>query len=303
MQRRTFRRERTAMAEAPIRDLVAASAMTDDDALVIEQSGEAKKLLGRVLAQFIDRNVVDIQVTMGAATADVVYTYTPSTGVLQVAIPRGAGIADVEKTDSTGLLDTYTMTMDKLFGEAAAQQFPFYVKNGDYITDIVPINAPHAAGQMDIYEIQFAERNAIRMQVYNGQDGQGAPGSQEPLMDAGTTGTVGSAAAYSREDHRHPSDTSRQPVVKKFNSTDTPALSIAASSWVSNSTYSDAGFGYRAAVPLSGVTEDMFAEVVFAPAQALSGNYCPVCQTYAGGVYVFSAVNTAITIPAILVTP
>lgn len=41
--------------------------------------------------------------------------------------------------------------------------------------------------------------------AYQGQDGQGAPGSQLPRMDG--TASAGSANAYSREDHVHPTGT------------------------------------------------------------------------------------------------
>ena len=43
--------------------------------------------------------------------------------------------------------------------------------------------------------------------AYQGQDGTGAPGSSTPLMDG--TAAVGTANAYAREDHVHPTDTSR----------------------------------------------------------------------------------------------
>jgi len=75
---------------------------------------------------------------------------------------------------------------------------------------------------------------------------------------------------------------------------------VSASSWSSNSTYS--GYGYRCAIAISGVTASDVAEVVFSLVDATSGNYAPVCETYAGGVYVYSKVNTAITIPTIVVT-
>ena len=74
---------------------------------------------------------------------------------------------------------------------------------------------------------------------------------------------------------------------------------IAASTWASDSTYTD--FGYRCAIAITGVTANDVAEVVFAQAEASSGNYASVCETYAGGVYIYSSVNTAITIPTILI--
>ena len=74
---------------------------------------------------------------------------------------------------------------------------------------------------------------------------------------------------------------------------------VAASGFVSDATYSD--FPYRCAVSLTGVTSSMFAEVIFSAADAMSGNYSPVCETYAGGVYIYAKTNTAITIPTIAV--
>ena len=41
--------------------------------------------------------------------------------------------------------------------------------------------------------------------------------------------------------------------------------------------------------------------MTFDNAQAASGNYCPVAETYAGGVYIWSKVNTAITVPSVIV--
>lgn len=76
---------------------------------------------------------------------------------------------------------------------------------------------------------------------------------------------------------------------------------VAAASWLSNSTYTD--FAYRAAVACTGVTASMFAEVVFSPADAMSSNYAPVCQTYSGGVYLYAKEipSDTLTIPTIVV--
>lgn len=77
--------------------------------------------------------------------------------------------------------------------------------------------------------------------------------------------------------------------------------SVATSAWASNTTYTD--FPYRAAVACTGVTAAMFAEVVLSPADATSGNFAPVCDTYAGGVYLYAKAvpDAAITIPTIIV--
>lgn len=76
--------------------------------------------------------------------------------------------------------------------------------------------------------------------------------------------------------------------------------SVAASAFVSNSTYAD--FPYRAAVALTGVTAAMVPEVFFGLTDAMSGNFAPVAESYAGGIYIYAAAkpSATITIPTIL---
>ena len=78
---------------------------------------------------------------------------------------------------------------------------------------------------------------------------------------------------------------------------------VATSAWVSNTTYTD--FPYRAAVACQGVTAKHYAEVTFAPADALSGSFAPVAESYAGGVYIYASEIpvAALTIPTIVCTP
>lgn len=74
----------------------------------------------------------------------------------------------------------------------------------------------------------------------------------------------------------------------------------AASSWESDSAYAD--YPYRCDISCSGVTADMYADVVFNLEQSISGNYAPVCETKANVVSVWSKENTTITIPTIIIT-
>ena len=71
------------------------------------------------------------------------------------------------------------------------------------------------------------------------------------------------------------------------------------STWESDTTYAD--YPYKATIAATGVKSTMVAEVVYDMADAVSGNYAPVCNTFDGGVYIYSKVNTAITIPTVLV--
>lgn len=75
---------------------------------------------------------------------------------------------------------------------------------------------------------------------------------------------------------------------------------LTASSWVEDTTYSD--YPYRCDVACSGVTTDMYAEVVFDLDQATSGDYAPLCETKANAVAIWSKVNSSITVPLIVIT-
>ena len=78
---------------------------------------------------------------------------------------------------------------------------------------------------------------------------------------------------------------------------------VATSAWVSDTSYTD--FPYRAAVACAGVTTKHYAEVTFAPADAMSGSFAPVVESYAGGVYIYAneIPVAALTIPTIVCTP
>lgn len=75
---------------------------------------------------------------------------------------------------------------------------------------------------------------------------------------------------------------------------------VATTSWVSDSTYT--GYDYKAVISLNNVTASMLPEVVFAPADALGGNFAPVAVSGAGSVTIYAktAPESAITIPSII---
>lgn len=64
------------------------------------------------------------------------------------------------------------------------------------------------------------------------------------------------------------------------------AQSVATSAWAADTTYE--GWGFRAAVALSGVTADYVPSVTFGIVDATSGNLAPVADSYAGGVYIYA---------------
>lgn len=81
-------------------------------------------------------------------------------------------------------------------------------------------------------------------------------------------------------------------VDNKVNAIDLPLAfgpqTVASSAWAANATYSAQGYGFRASVPLSGVTADHIPDVTFAMADAVSGNLAPLADTYMGGIYIYA---------------
>ena len=325
------------MADSTIGSLPAASEITSSDLFVLEQNGEAKKLLGSILENYLNRNILDVSVSAVAPTANPTVDFDAATGTLEIGLPRGLGIANIQKTSTTGLIDTYTITLDKLPSQQVATSFTFIVTNAKSINRVVAVSAAHTPGTLDTYNIEYNDGTTSPLEiyngangthgvsisrirkksgtgaggstdvyevvlsngdvggefsVYNGSDGQGAPGSALPLMNG--TAAVGTSEGYSREDHVHPTDTTRQAANLYF-------FSVPANSWTAHSDTLFADYDYRCALALAGVTSTMFADVILAPSEALSGNYAPACQTYNGGVYIYSTDNTTITIPTIVI--
>lgn len=275
---------------------------------------------------------------------------TGDTGASMASVTRISG------TGGSGETDTYRINLTN--GQTGGTFDVYNGKDGTDIDEIEKISGTSAPGTSDTYRVVLSDGTyGGTFEVYNGQDGQGSPGSATPQMDgtasAGTanaysrqdhvhpsdtskvdvevgkglsendftdalkdkldgiadgadvspsaytstpemdgTGSAGSSSNYARGDHVHPSDTSRQPANLYF-------TNVAASGWYSDSTYT--GFEFRCLIPLQGVTASMLAEVIFAPEDSISGSYAPVCQTYNGGVYIYGKVDTAITIPTIVV--
>ena len=89
------------MADKAITDLTQATQITGEDLFVLEQSGEAKKLKGATLLDFVTLNVVSVTVTTLPAGSSATATYDKSTGTLALGIPQGKK-GDTGATGATG---------------------------------------------------------------------------------------------------------------------------------------------------------------------------------------------------------
>lgn len=79
-------------------------------------------------------------------------------------------------------------------------------------------------------------------------------------------------------------------------------ISVAASAWGSDSTYTD--YPFSATVTATGVTADYLPEVIFGAVEAAGGSFAPVALSGAGTVKIYAKAKptAAITIPSILCT-
>ena len=201
------------MADSAIGSLPAVQLMQAADLFVLEQNGEAKKLSGELLSSFIDRQITSVTVVERAATAAYTASYNSNTGALTLGIPRGVGIASISNPVVSGLNKTYTITFDKPASASVATKKTFTVKDGNAITGISAVSAPHTHGALDHYQVLFSEGSPFDFYVYNGEDGDGSPGTALPLMDG--ISAVGVEKKYARQDHVHPTDSTRQRKLKE----------------------------------------------------------------------------------------
>ena len=72
-----------------ISDLTQALQITNEDLFVLEQSGEAKKLKGETLLNFITLSVVSVTVTTLPAGSSATATYDKANNTLALGIPKG----------------------------------------------------------------------------------------------------------------------------------------------------------------------------------------------------------------------
>lgn len=127
-----------------------------------------------------------------------------------------------------------------------------------------------------------------------GQDGAQGPagqdGAQGPEGPAGAAATINGVNALTIEEGDNVSlsqSGSTVTISAQANVVTSGAANVATSAWSSNSTYS--AYPYRASVTVSGMTANHVPGVVFDPDDADYGKLAPVCDSYAGGVYIYAS--------------
>lgn len=127
-----------AIVDKAISDLTQATQITGEDLFVLEQSGEAKKLKGETLLDFVTLSVASVTVTTLPAGSSATATYDKSTGTLALGIPQGSK-GDTGATGATGPANVLTIgsvTSGKvasatITGEAPNQVLNLVLEKGD----------------------------------------------------------------------------------------------------------------------------------------------------------------------------
>ena len=127
-----------AIVDKAISDLTQALQIANEDLFVLEQNGEAKKLKGETLLDFVTLSVVSVTVTTLPAGSSATATYDKSTSTLALGIPQG-NKGDTGATGATGPANVLTIgsvTSGKvasatITGEAPNQVLNLVLEKGD----------------------------------------------------------------------------------------------------------------------------------------------------------------------------
>lgn len=104
------------MADKAISELIAAEQITATDMFVLEQNGTAKKLTGQILLNWLTKaadghgGIAGIGKLSTSGLADTYRITLADTTVFDFVVTNGRGISSITKTGTSGLTDTYTIT-------------------------------------------------------------------------------------------------------------------------------------------------------------------------------------------------
>ena len=167
-------------------------------------------------------------------------------------------------------------------------------QSGDYTAEMVGARpSTWTPSAEDVGAIPATEKGAASGVATLGTDGK-VPAGQLPEMDYVPNSEVGVAGGVAELDSSGKVPVAQLPILT-FG-----AQSVATSAWAADTTYE--GWGFRAALALSGVTADYVPSVTFGIADATGGNLAPVAETYAGGVYIYAKgqPTTAVSVTSVV---
>lgn len=148
------------MADQAISSLVLAEIINDADLFVLEQDGKAKKLSGAKLTEFIDRELIDVEVHDLSFTSKPTASYDRITGKLSLGIPKGNSIVAININDNDEVVFTWadgsTVTCGTVKGDTGKSAYDYAVEKGYTGTE-----TDFATLQLNLYEASKNEAERV----------------------------------------------------------------------------------------------------------------------------------------------
>lgn len=152
------------MADSPIGSLAAVEQIYDADLFVLEQNGEAMKLSGAKLTDFIDRQVMDITVHELTTTATPTAVYDRITGKLDLGIPKGNGIRSISVNANDQIVylfdDGTSVAVERIKGDTGMSAYQYAVSQG-----YTGSETDFATLQINLYEASLNEDERVQAEA------------------------------------------------------------------------------------------------------------------------------------------
>ena len=120
------------MADKTIGDLTQAESIGSEDLFVLQQNGEAKKLKGSQLIDYVTFNVISVTVETLPAGSQATATYNEATGTLSLGIPQGEqGNIGPANTLTIGTVTSGAEASATITGDAPNQVLNLVLQQGE----------------------------------------------------------------------------------------------------------------------------------------------------------------------------
>ena len=186
------------MADKTIGDLTQAESIGSEDLFVLQQNGEAKKLKGSQLIDYVTFNVISVTVETLPAGSQATATYNESTGTLSLGIPQGdQGNIGPANTLTIGTVTSGAEASATITGNAPNQVLNLVLQQGEQ-GDAAPTITNITIRQSDYHMIvTLSDGTSYDAGYCRGASGAGTGDMLASDYDsAGEVKTAGGIAAY-----------------------------------------------------------------------------------------------------------
>ena len=186
------------MADKTISDLTQAESIGSEDLFLLEQNGEAKKLKGSQLTDYVTMNVISVTVETLPAGSQATATYNKTTGALSLGIPQGEqGNIGPANTLTIGTVTSGIEASATITGDAPNQVLNLVLQQGEQ-GDAAPTITGITIRQSDYHMIvTLSDGTSYDAGYCRGASGAGTGDMIASDYDSdGEVKTAGGIAAY-----------------------------------------------------------------------------------------------------------